>query len=33
MKRDPAATIAAVRAEYGGPVSLARDGERVDIEG
>ena len=33
MKRDPAATIAAVRAEYGGPVSLVSDGDRVAIEG
>jgi ribonuclease BN (tRNA processing enzyme) len=33
MKRDPVATLAAVRAEYGGPVSLAHDGDRVDISG
>jgi ribonuclease BN (tRNA processing enzyme) len=32
MKRDPAATIAAVRAEYSGPVSLVSDGERIEIE-
>jgi ribonuclease BN (tRNA processing enzyme) len=32
MKRDPAATIAAVRAEYGGPVSLVSDGGRIEIE-
>jgi ribonuclease BN (tRNA processing enzyme) len=31
MKRDPAATIAAVRAGYGGPVLLVGDGERVKI--
>jgi ribonuclease BN (tRNA processing enzyme) len=33
MRRDPVATLAAVRAEYGGPVSLVGDGERVTIEG
>jgi len=33
MKRDPAATIAAVRAEYSGSVSLVSDGDRVTIEG
>jgi ribonuclease BN (tRNA processing enzyme) len=33
MKRDPAATIAAVLAEYGGPVWLVGDGERIEIEG
>jgi hypothetical protein len=33
MKRDPAATIAAVLAVYGGPVSLVGDGERIEIEG
>jgi ribonuclease BN (tRNA processing enzyme) len=33
MKRGPAATIAAVRAEYHGPVALVRDGDRVAIEG
>ena len=32
MRRDPAATIAAVRAEYSGPVLLASDGERIEIE-
>lgn len=33
MHRDPAATLAAVRAEYGGPVSLVSDGERAEIIG
>jgi ribonuclease BN (tRNA processing enzyme) len=33
MKRGPAATIAAVRAEYHGPVALVRDGDRVAIGG
>jgi ribonuclease BN (tRNA processing enzyme) len=33
MKRDPAATLAAVRAEYDGPVALAGDGDRVTITG
>jgi len=33
MNRDPAATLAATRAEYGGPVSLVRDGDRVTITG
>jgi ribonuclease BN (tRNA processing enzyme) len=33
MNRDPAATLAAVRAEYGGPVSLVSDGDRVGIAG
>jgi ribonuclease BN (tRNA processing enzyme) len=33
MKRDPATTIAAVRAEYSGPVSLVIDGERVALSG
>jgi ribonuclease BN (tRNA processing enzyme) len=32
VKRDPAATIAAVRAEYSGPVLLVSDGDRVTIE-
>jgi ribonuclease BN (tRNA processing enzyme) len=33
MNRDPAATLAAVRAEYGGHVSLVSDGDRVGIAG
>ena len=33
MNRDPAATLAAVRAEYGGQVSLVSDGDRVGIAG
>jgi len=33
MNRDPAATLAAVRAEYGGQVSLVSDGDRVTIGG
>src|SRR5664280_2483250 len=33
LNRDPAATLAAVRAEYAGPVSLVSDGERVAIPG
>jgi ribonuclease BN (tRNA processing enzyme) len=33
MKRDPAATLAAVRAEFGGPVVLARDSDRVTVSG
>ncbi len=33
MHRDPATTLAAVRAEYGGPVSLVSDGDRVTIGG
>ncbi len=31
MRRDPAATLAAVRAEYSGPVSMVSDGERLAI--
>ena len=33
MKRNPAATLAATRAEYGGPVSLVRDKDRIAITG
>ena len=33
MRRDPAATLAAVGAEYGGQVSLVSDGDRVKIMG
>jgi len=33
MNRDPAATLAAARAEYGGRVSLVSDGDRVAITG
>jgi ribonuclease BN (tRNA processing enzyme) len=33
MNRDPAATLAATRAEYGGPVSLVSDGDRIAITG
>jgi ribonuclease BN (tRNA processing enzyme) len=33
LNRDPAATLAAVRAEYAGPVSLVSDGDRVAIPG
>jgi ribonuclease BN (tRNA processing enzyme) len=33
MNRDPVATLAAVRTEYSGPVSLVGDGERVAIGG
>jgi ribonuclease BN (tRNA processing enzyme) len=33
MNRDPAATLAATRAEYAGPVTLASDGERIPITG
>lgn len=33
MHRDPAATLAAVRVEYAGPVSLISDGDRVTIAG
>jgi ribonuclease BN (tRNA processing enzyme) len=33
MRRDPAATIAAVRAEFRGPISMVSDGERVEISG
>ena len=33
MNRDPAATLAAVRAEYDGRVSLVSDGDRVTIAG
>jgi ribonuclease BN (tRNA processing enzyme) len=33
MHRDPAATLAAARAEYGGPISLAHDGDEVAIRG
>lgn len=33
MKRDPAATLAAVRAEYHGPVALVGDGDRFAIAG
>ncbi len=31
MNRDPAATLATVRVEYAGPVSLVSDGDRVTI--
>ena len=33
MKRDPAATLAAARAQYGGQVSLVSDGDRIPITG
>jgi ribonuclease BN (tRNA processing enzyme) len=33
MNRDPAATLAAARAEYGGQVSLVSDGDRVTLTG
>ena len=33
MNRDPAATLAAARAEYDGLVSLVSDGDRVAITG
>ena len=33
MNRDPAATLAAARAEYGGQVSLVSDGDRIAITG
>jgi ribonuclease BN (tRNA processing enzyme) len=33
MKRDPAATLAAARAGYGGQVSLVSDGDRIPITG
>ena len=33
LNRDPTATLAAVRAEYGGHVSLVSDGDRVTIPG
>jgi ribonuclease BN (tRNA processing enzyme) len=33
LNRDPAATLAAVRARFAGPVSLASDGDRVAIQG
>jgi ribonuclease BN (tRNA processing enzyme) len=33
MNRDPAATLSAVRAAYGGPVSLVGDGDRISITG
>jgi ribonuclease BN (tRNA processing enzyme) len=33
LNRDPAATLAAVRREFAGPLSLARDGDRVAIPG
>jgi ribonuclease BN (tRNA processing enzyme) len=33
LNRDPAATLAAVRAHYAGPVSLVSDGDRVAILG
>ncbi len=33
LNRDPAATLAAVRAEFSGPVSLVGDGDRVPIAG
>jgi ribonuclease BN (tRNA processing enzyme) len=33
MKRDLATTIAAVRADYHGPIALVRDGETLDIGG
>ena len=33
VNRDPTATLAAVRAEFGGPVSLVSDGDRVAIVG
>jgi ribonuclease BN (tRNA processing enzyme) len=31
MRRDPAATLVAVRAEYAGPVALVSDGDRIPI--
>jgi ribonuclease BN (tRNA processing enzyme) len=33
MHRDPVATLAAARAEYGGQVSLVSDGDRIPITG
>ena len=33
MHRDPMATLAAARAEYGGPVALVQDGDRITIIG
>jgi ribonuclease BN (tRNA processing enzyme) len=33
LNRDPSATLAAVRAEYAGPVSLVSDGDRITIPG
>ena len=33
MHRDPAATLAAARAQYGGQVSLVSDGDRIPITG
>ena len=33
LNRDPAASLAATRAEYDGPVSLVRDGDRIAISG
>jgi ribonuclease BN (tRNA processing enzyme) len=33
MNRDPAATLAAARAEYDGPVMLVGDGDRIPITG
>jgi len=33
LNRDPAATLAATRAEYAGPVSLVSDGDRIAIPG
>ena len=33
MNRDPVATLAAARAEYGGQVSLVSDGDRIPITG
>ncbi len=33
LNRDPVATLTTVRAEFGGPVSLVSDGERVAIAG
>jgi hypothetical protein len=33
LNRDPAATLAAVRAEYDGPVALITDGERLQVTG
>ena len=33
MRRDPTATLAAVRADYGGPLSLVGDGDHLTIGG
>ena len=33
VNRDPAATLAAVRAEFGGPVALVSDGDRILVAG